>query len=274
MEAFGASACDTDDEESDSCDDDDESCDEDDKGSQPSSKWLSAKAPDADGGPGDDDMHDAADEDDSDPDDVVDVDHIGGASAVSDEAKRSIDLAAARRLLYDEAVRKRDDNRLRTVRKRMREEAATQKDASSEVGKLLLKRANEQRAEEIKDRQEAHKEERLAAKNLEEAKLTTAKTQQVVAEVRLAQLRQIVLNRRDAEARKQADALEKKIQLWLQTHYPAQLARSCMNKYRRLKSADKTRFERVMNNLLVSRSFLRQVLIMNLWEVNRSLTLD
>ena len=127
-------------------------------------------------------------------------------------------IAAARRVLYEEAVQKRDDAMLRCMRKPTREETLNEKDAATDVSMLLRERAEDQRAEEAKRRREVLEEERLAAKDIEETKLIRAKAEQAAAEARLASLRQIVVNRRDAEARRQAEALHTTQDSWLQTH--------------------------------------------------------
>jgi hypothetical protein len=221
-------------------------------------------------------MHDAPDKDDADGDDggVSSGDHIGGASAVGGESKRSIELAAARRLLYDEAVQKRDDRMLKNIRKQMREETVLQKEASTETGVLLLKRMREHRDEEVKHRRAAHQEDMLAAKNLEDVKLATEKTRQKVAEARLAGLRQVVVNRRDAAARKHADDLEKITRVWLQTQYPCELAAKCINTFRRMDRIGKATFERLITQCLSDRIFQRQLYIAPLWEAKRELTMD
>ena len=286
LEAFGAEACEEDDEESESSDDDDE---DDDKGGDEgggdggSSKGPSAKDP-ADRDPSDDDMHESSDRSDADGDGgldgngpgggAADVDHIGDASTAGKEEKRSIEIAAARRLLYDEAVRNRDDKMVRSLRKDIRMETVTQKGKSTDVGLLLQKRMQEQRAEETKRRRGELEEERLAAKSLEESKQATAKLNQQAQDARLAALKQVILNRRDAEARRQADVLEKNYQMWLQTQYPATLARHAIDQYMKYDAVGKKYWGKVLENCLKDKVFERPLVIMHIWEVDKSLTLE
>ena len=196
-----------------------------------------------------------------------------GRSAEAAESNRAKDIAVARRLLYDEAVRKRDDLMMRRMRQQMLEETQMQKDASTEVGLLLRKRAQEQRAEEAKRRRAALEDERLAAKDLEETKVIRAKAEQATAEARLAALRQIILNRRDAEARKHAQVTERAFQRWLQTQFPAQLARRCISILRGMSAGAKKGFEREVSSLLGTHTLKRQLFIKDLWVSDSSLTL-
>ena len=184
-----------------------------------------------------------------------------GRSAEVVESNRAKDIAVARRLLYDEAVQKRDDFMVRRMRQQMREETQMQTDASTKVGLLLRKRAQEQRAEEAKGRRDALEEERLAAKDLEETKVIRAKAEQATAEARLAALRQIILNRRDAEARKHAQVTERAFQRWLQTQFPAQLARRCISILRGMSAGAKKGFEREVSSLLGTHTLKRQLFI-------------
>ena len=295
MEAFGVYTGEADDEETDD-EESDEDDDEDENDVGGGSGGLSVKATDADDAPGDDGEHGSSDGVDDDGDDgpgggAGGVVHIGGSEAAdvsgadgsgsqpsknveAAESNRSIEIASARRLLYDEAIRTRDDLMLRHMRKQMREQTLNQKDASTEVGSLLRKRAQEQRAEEAKRRRDAVEEERLAAKDLEETKLIRAKAEQAAAEVRLAALKHIILNRRDAEARKQAEVMERARQRWLQTTYPVLLARRCIDTYRGLSKGAKTGFGKTVCSLLAARTFERQLFITDLWESDKSLTLQ
>ena len=108
-------------------------------------------------------------------------------------------VAAARQVLYAESMRKRDDLMLKHMRQQIRGETRNQKAAATEVGMLLRKRAQEQRDADAKRRREALEEQRLAAKNAAETKLLQARAEQAAAEARLASMRQIIINRRDAE---------------------------------------------------------------------------
>ena len=199
---------------------------------------------------------------------------VDGENSEAADSNLSIEIAAARRLLYDEAMKKRDDTLLRCIRKQMRDETLNQKDASTDVGMLLRKRAQDQQAEDAKRRREAVEEDRLAAKDLEETKLIRAKAEQAAAEARLACLRQIIVNRRDAEARKQTDVLQRAQERWLQTQYPALLARRCIDTLRGLSRNARGGFEREVGRQLELRTFERQLFIKDLWVSDKSLTLE
>jgi len=199
--------------------------------------------------------------------------HDGGIATVA-VSNAPIEIAAARQVLYDEAVRKRDDLMLKHMRKQMRQETQTQKDASTEVAVLLRKRGQEYREAEAKRRRDSLAEEKLAAKDLEETMVIRAKAQQAAAEARLASLRQIVLNRRDAQARKHAEVVERAFQRWLQTQYPAMLGQRCILNLRGLSADAKEGFRREVSILVKAGTFARQVFVRDLWSSDKSLTLE
>jgi hypothetical protein len=190
------------------------------------------------------------------------------------ESNRPLAIAQARQLLYDEASKKRDDNMLRHLRKQMREETQEQKDASTEVGVLLRKRAQEQRAEDAKRQRDALEEERLAAKDLEATKVIRANAEQAAAEARLVALRQIILNRRDAEARKHAEVLARAQQRWLQTQYPVLLARRIIDTSRTLSKRAREAWEGDVRRLLKEGIFRRPLVVNDLWASDKTLTLE
>ena len=284
LEAFGASPEDTDTEDDGDTDDEDD----DKPGGGPGG--LSAKSKDAGGGLGDGDKHGAPDGGDHDGDDGPDasaggVVHIGDADAAHSsgtggdnseaaESDRSIAVAAARQVLYGEAVRKKDDLMLRHMRKQMRGETQRQRDADTEVGVFLRKRAHEHREAEAKRRREALEEERLAAKNLEETKVIRAKAEEAAAAARLAALSQIIANRRDTQRRKHEELVERAFQRWLQTQYPAMLARRCTATLRDLSVGVRAGFEREILRQLKAGTFQRQLFIKELWSPDKSLTLE
>ena len=195
------------------------------------------------------------------------------SGAAAEEPDPSEELAAARRVLYEEAVRTRDDKMARILRQQMQKETRDQKDASTEVGMLLKKRAQEQLLADNKRRKDAAQEERLAAKDLEETKAARARAEQAAAEARLASLRQIVVNRRDAEARRQAEALAAAQQKWLQTLYPAYVARRCIDSLRNTAGARKA-YDKIIGDQLAARTFERQLFVKDLWIADKVYTTD
>ena len=199
---------------------------------------------------------------------------VGGGDLEVVDSKHSMEIAAARRLLYDEAVQKQDGKMLRWLRKQMQEETQKQKDASAHAGMLLRKRAEDERVHEAKRRRETVEVERLAAKNLEETKLLRAKAEQAAAEARLATLRQIIVNRRDADARKRTEAIQRAQDRWLQTQFPALLARRCIETVRGLSKVARAGFDHEVCRQLQAGTFERQLFIKDLWIADKSLTLE
>jgi len=276
LEAFGVDPDDTDEDE-----DGDEDHDED--GSDGDGDGLSAKAMDAEDllaedpplpPPAEDPPLDGDDYGGDDGSAAAHCSSVGGECSEAGGPNGPMDIAVARRLLFDEAVKTRDDAMLRRLRKQMRGETLDQKEASTDVGMLLRKRAQDQQVEDAKRQREAAEEERLAAKDLEDAKLIRAHAEQSAANARLASLRQIIVNRRDAEARKQTEVLHRAQARWLQTQYPALLARRCIDTLRGLSRRAMGGFDREVGRQLELRTFERQLFIKDLWVPDKSLTLE
>ena len=135
-----------------------------------------------------------------------------------------------------------------------------QRDASTKAGMLLRKRAQAQQAEDAKRRREASEEDRLAAKDLEAAKLIRAKAEEAASQARLACLKQVIVNRRDAEARRRREVLLRDEQRWLQTQYPPILARRCIDTVRPMSRVAKKGFEREVRDQLQAHTFERQLI--------------
>ena len=274
LEAFGTDACNTDDEDTDELDGDDSS-DEDGDAGAAGDAGTDPSAGSLDGA----DVHDALDDDDdADGDDGVDGGvggggGMGGASAVGgEESARLKQLAKARRIVYDEAVRTRDDIMVRNMRAQMREQTMLQQGASSKVGMLLVERGRKHRAAEVKLRHEALQDERLAANNLVEKKLAIAKAQQAAAESRQQYMKQIIVNRRDAEKRKQAEVLQNVWLGWLQLKYPVKLAYDCISYMKKKSPKNKKKYTEEIEACVKEGVFRRQVIVRDLWEGTRSLT--
>ena len=185
----------------------------------------------------------------------------------------SMKVAAARQVLYEEALRAKDDAMVMSLRKRMREETENQRGAATKVATLLRERALEQREEESKRHREAREEERLAAKDLEKAKELRAKAEHAAAESRLEALKQVIVNRRDAQARRRQEIVDTAFRRWLQTQYPALLARRCIAAWRNMPKEAQANFHRMMLDRLKAGTFARQIFIKDLWACDRSFTL-
>jgi len=257
MEAFGVEVDDATEESEAEAVEDAESEDCDDPGGH--FDGLSAKGPDEleHDVPEGEDVHDDA----------------PAADLGAEESKHSLDIAAARQLLFDDAIRTKDDKMLKIMRTAMREQTREQTEASTEVGSHLRKRAHEQMALDAKRRKEAAAEERLAAMNLEEVKVRTAKEQRATQDARCVALNLAIQMRRDTEKRKRAEALERAQQRWLQTTYPVVLARHCINSFSKFSPLGKKAFEKHIQNLIDQRTFARQVFIGDLWISDKTLNM-
>ena len=273
MEAFGTLVDDAESEVE--AVEDAESEDDDDPG-EPSG-GLSAKKPDATGDVGDELEHDVLEGDDvqggAPATDcfVVESEHSEGCAA--DESK--LKLMAARRLLYDEAVKGKDDRMLKIMRREMQEDSRHKAAASSDAGIELRKRALERQALDAKRRTEFLAAEKLAAKDLVSQGVARAKAEQATEQARVDQMKLLIINRRDMVTIKHADATEKAQQRWLQTEYPAKVAKRCWNVFKDKAPDSKQRFESNMELLLKPPSdFNRHLSIPYLWAPDKTLTTE
>ena len=196
----------------------------------------------------------------------------GDGSASAAAPLELITLVAARQVLYEDAVRKKDDLLMRQMRKQMRTESQNTKDASTEIAVLLRKRSQESMEEDTKRYKEAEQAKRLAAKDIEVLKNNTEKTRLATEQVRLLALKQTVLNRQDAAARKHQEATQRAYQRWLQTQYPAQVARDSIKFWNHFSGKAQRCMKDLMMRLLKEGTFNRPVFIPPLWEEDKTFT--
>ena len=183
-----------------------------------------------------------------------------------------MNLAAAQQVVYHEAVRTGDNVMLRHVRKRMRTEDEKSKEKASKIGVILLERGLAMRDAERRAHQDRFAEDQLAAKDLEVLKVRRAEAEKATAEARLANLKQAIVNRQDAQARKERDVVERSFRLWLQTQYPALVARRAMAIVRDFTPNQKTAWLWNINKHISAKTFRRQVFVKNLWESDPTFT--
>jgi len=206
------------------------------------------------------------------------TDGAGGPSEATDVDTSSADvseeLLRARLLLYEDAKRTNDDLMLRHLRQRMSVEKRDQRDANSEAGMLLRKRARETMEAEAKRRKADLEAERLAANEAEKVKLATARAHEEAAKARLAILRQVIVNRRDSEAKRHEEAKEKAYRRWLQTEYPSALAARLIAAWRKLPNRSKATLDTKLHALQSGGILSRVIFLPKLWENDDSLTVQ
>ena len=190
------------------------------------------------------------------------------------EGSEAKEVAAARQLLYDDAVRSRDDKMVKIMRTAMREETRDKKEANTEVGIHLRKRAQDQMCEDAKRRKEIAAENKLAAMDLEEVQVRKAKEQRATQEAHCRRLQLLILERRENEKRKRAEALERAQQRWLQTQYAPIMAKRCTKFFVKMSVFSKTQFGKVIANEIVNGTFNRQLYIGDLWISDKTLSVE
>lgn len=181
-------------------------------------------------------------------------------------------LAAARQVLYNHAKRSGDDVTLRHVRRCIQTESQAAKDSSTKIGVMLMEKNQAVRDAERKANLDRLNEDRLAAKDLEDVKHRRAAAEKAAADARLACLKQALANRQDAQLRKQRDIVARKYKEWLQTQYPATLARRLIRHKQGLSAASKANFTRTISLRLQDRTFQRPLFLQDLWTADSTFT--
>ena len=197
---------------------------------------------------------------------------VVAAGAGAPEDSRSTELAAARRLLFDDAVSRGDDVLVRKLRRQMLHETFDEKMESSRVAEILKQRAADHLADVQKRRRLALEEERLAAKGIEDAKLLRAQAEQKIAEARLAHVQTVVQNRRDLAAAKHNELVHRIHQKWLQTQYPVVVAQQLILKLQNRTERARIGWTRDLEKHVVQGTFTRQLVIRDLWDADKSFT--
>ena len=202
--------------------------------------------------------------------------HPSAAGAPSHSAAACDDMSVvtARRILFAEAMRTQDNAMINRLRKRIRDDNVAKKDAATEVGQVLLDQANAVREDQAKRRKEAVKEDRRAAKDLENIKLRTAAEQRVKDQIRLETLKQIQKNRDDLWARRREEHIARSSQKWLQTEYPCKYARVLIKRKSVMSPKDLADWTKTIDTLLEQKVFARTVHIQDLWMNDAKFTLD
>ena len=185
-----------------------------------------------------------------------------------------VTVAVARQVLYHDAKRTGDDVMLRHVRSRMQTEDQKTKDQATRIGVLLVERGRVARDAERQANLDRLADDRLAAKDLEALKRQRAEAEKATAEARLAHLQQVVVNRRDAQARKERDVVDRCFRRWLQTQYPAMLARRCILVLRnlRLTPGALRNFDASILSHYQDKTFRRQLFIKDIWIADSTFT--
>jgi len=113
---------------------------------------------------------------------------------------------------------------------------------------------------------------RLAANEEEERKRATARAQTEASEARLACLRQVLENNREAAKRRAAAARAKSIARWLQTEYPIDRAETMIAWYTGIRQVDRERYTKEVREMLVTVVLRLPANIPDLWTIDNSFT--
>ena len=293
MEAFGAEPHDDAENDEDSVEDDQEGAAADggaDDGSQPS--------PDGDDSVSDDETNysqTSAEKSDDDADDGHGGGGVEGVSTVpvaeaplpgsevssgsqpssevlSSEAARAKAELDALKLLFDAAVRNRDDAGVKFFRNRIAGKDRDVKEGASEAGILLRKRALEQHQEDLKSAKRYKEEERIAAREEQNQKIREQQQEEALRRERRLMMEQKLANKKYEDEKRIAKFRAKEYQCWLQTKFPAELADRCISVFKAMTKSQKKQLEQNVYCRWQTREFDRFRVIPELWKWDKTLT--
>ena len=184
------------------------------------------------------------------------------------------DVQRAREVLIEHCRRMGDDVFLGRLYRDSAKSSRAKKDGATSSAINLRKRALEMEEAENKRLKAKRDADRLAANELEERRERTARAQEATEKQRTEKLRQVVINRRDQDARNKMAADQKAFQKWLQTTYPVELALRLMDLHTKMKPHHLKRLEGYMQEALSQRIFERRVSVPELWEPDWALTVQ
>ena len=188
-----------------------------------------------------------------------------GAAAASAHA---MDLMTAKRMVYDEAIRKGDDAMAARIRKYLREDKVAEQDASSEIGTLLRNRAEKEVAAVLEQRRKNKEKQKEEAARAEASAIQKADAQARAHEAKMHLLKQMNENKQYEQVIKRHELFRKTHQRWLQLEYAVELAEKCMEPMNVLSSDAKKGWAREIEHLSKNSFFSSRVSVPFLWEPN------
>ena len=206
-----------------------------------------------------------------DSDDEVGGDPIPTAAAVPGGPTPD-ELEKARQVLIQYHKTTGEDSFLRRLYEESARSIRDKKDGATDSACALKKRMHAIEEEENKRRKANREAERLAANEDEEKKEKRARAQEAASIARAAELRLLVHNRKDIEARAHRAAARKEAARWLQTTYPVEVAISLIERWQNSTEERKKRTYTRMWNALESKVFERMLGIANIWVTDTTFT--
>ena len=188
------------------------------------------------------------------------------------DSQPSDEIWDAVQLLYNKAVRDRDDTALMFYRRQMRERSRDTKHGTRPEAQVLHKRALEQYDESLKAAKRCKAEERLAAQKESEKRtaeaLANAKRDAASKEL----LEQRIVNKKFEDALIKRRHAEKLYRSWLQTKYPALLAERCIQCMFQMTPADRDHWRSLIFKHYKGKTFQRHLLVDDPWECDKNFT--
>ena len=182
-------------------------------------------------------------------------------------------VANARLVLLDFATRTGDDNTVRLLRKRLREEAIQDQHAKCLDAQYLIQRGKKSLDEDAKRHKQASDDANAAAKNIETLQTAKALQQKLAQRARLKCLERKAAN--DRLHSKQQKALFEKnaYEKWLQTKYAVIVASNLVRAYGHKSPEQKAAFQTMIKNEFANKkTFSRTILLFELWPADERFT--
>ena len=218
-----------------------------------------------------------ADEDHQDSNDEHGSEDEDGAPSPDDDQAPSLDsikttsaheaeVLKAKQLLFDEAVRNKDDVLVRFYRKQLRTTFRESRERGTEAALFLRERAIQDLQEMRKRRKIEAAEAKAAVQEEEEQKTAQIKQRALEEEKQRQRLAQQLENskwRCDQEQQLRRDYQYKK---WVQTYFAAKLAETCMEAHRSMSVHGRHALELEIQSALDRKEFHSPVWIADLWK--------
>ena len=193
----------------------------------------------------------------------------GGLDPASTETEAAssvpMDVARARVVLLEDAKKRGDAALVRRLSQQHRKEDENEKRASSEMARLLMKRAQEDAAAERELVKKARAEKTAAEAALEDKRQATEVAREKAHRARMACLELQMSHRREVQEQKQRGIYDVAYRSWVQSNYPAAVARN-LEAHARLQSKEALdNFDNIVKVALKERYFKRPITVPNLW---------
>lgn len=171
-------------------------------------------------------------------------------------------ILMARKLLYAEALKNRDDSFARTLRKQMAQDGKKRKAKDTPEAVVLRDVLEASKEEEIRRRADAREDERAAQLEMESKRRLTAEAKAAEHNSRRLAIEAVMRDRQQCAADRLRDRSENIYRCWLSGHFAAIVARRLLE----MSVAARSQLGEIMALAARSNWFLRPLQMVHLWD--------